>query len=416
MARLVVMDALGLTYRAYYALARWGTDEHGQKKAYPTLTNSRQEPTNAIYGMATMLVKLRRELKPDRWALAWDGPGPTFRHELYEQYKQNRPDMPPELSEQLTPIEDLARCLGLPVIEQPGMEADDVMATLARVGEEAGYEVLLVTGDKDMLQLIDDAVNVLSPQGKGDEYARLDAAGVRAKWGVGPEQIRDVLALMGDASDGYPGVPGVGEKTAVELLTAFGTLDGIYARLGDIKKPALVKKLVENKGLAYLSRELATVRRDLELGLTLDDLRVGPVRREELSEFAKRWEVRRLEQVAAELGGGGAEAGAPPRQRAPERRGTAAEQRVAPANASSPAAVAAAVEAPHEAAPFGVGTIARREAPLPASLAPGVQGDLFSVAPLGIGDTAGLSSLDELAERVHAVRARALHGLGVLPV
>src|SRR5262249_57074990 len=102
------------------------------------------------------------------------------------------------------------------------------------------------------------------------------------------------------AQEGYPGVPGVGEKPAVELLTAFGTLDGIYARLGDIKKPALVKKLVENKGLAYLSRELATVRRDLELGLTLDDLRVGPVRREELREFAKRWEVRRLEQVAAD--------------------------------------------------------------------------------------------------------------------
>ena len=134
MPRLVVMDALGLTYRAYYALARWGTDEHGQKKAYPALTNSRKEPTNAIYGMATMLVKLRRELKPDRWALAWDGPGPTFRHELYAEYKQNRPDMPQELSDQLTPIEDMARCLGLPVIEKPGMEADDVMATLSRVG------------------------------------------------------------------------------------------------------------------------------------------------------------------------------------------------------------------------------------------------------------------------------------------
>src|SRR5262249_26787625 len=336
MARLVVMDALGLTYRAYYALARWGTDEHGQKKAYPTLTNSRQEPTNAIYGMATMLVKLRRELKPDRWALAWDGPGPTFRPELYEQYKQNRPDMPPELSEQLTPIEDLARCLGLPVVEQPGMGADDLVAALAPVGEGAGYEGLVVTGDKDMLQLIDDAVNVLSPQGKGDEYARLDAAGVRAKWGVGPEQIRDVLALMGDASDGYPGVPGVGEKTAVELLSTFGTLDALYERLPELKKPALAKKLAEHKAEALLSRELATVRTDLDLGLSLDDVAVGPVRRDGLSSLARRWEVRRLEQVAVELGVGDADAGVPAPQRPAERRGTAAEQAPRPRLGETP--------------------------------------------------------------------------------
>src|SRR5262245_32296717 len=184
MPRLVVLDALGLAYRAYYALARWGRDANGQRKAYPALSNSRKEPTNAIYGMATMIVKLRRELKPDAWALAWDGPGPTFRHELYKEYKEHRPPMPEELSVQLTPIEDLARCLGLPVIEKAGMEADDVMATLSRVGAEAGYEVLLITGDKDMLQLVDGAVAVLVPQGKGDDYVRLDPDGVRAKWGV----------------------------------------------------------------------------------------------------------------------------------------------------------------------------------------------------------------------------------------
>src|SRR5437762_2761659 len=327
MPRLVVLDALGLAYRAYYALARWGREASGQRKAYPALSNSRREPTNAIYGMANLLVKFRRELEPDRWALAWDGPGPTFRHELYPAYKENRPAMPEELSVQLTPIEDLARCLGLPVVEKPGMEADDVMATLARVGAEAGYEVLLVTGDKDMLQLVGGSVAVLAPQGKGDDYAKLDADGVRARWGVPPERMRDVLALMGDASDGYPGVPGVGEKTAVELLNAFDTLDGIYERLGEIKKPALAKKLADHKALAYLSRELATLRRDLDLGLTLDDLQVAPVRREELLEFAKRWEVRRLEQLATEMGVSAEQAGAPVPQRPAERRGTAAEQR-----------------------------------------------------------------------------------------
>jgi 5'-3' exonuclease len=350
MPRLVVMDALGLAYRSYYALARWGTNEKGEKHRYPALSNSRKEPTNAIYGMANLFMKFRRELKPDRWALAWDGPGPTFRHELYPQYKEHRPEMPEELAAQLTPIEDLARCMGLPVIEKPGMEADDVMATLSRVGAEAGYEVVLVTGDKDMLQLVGESVFVLAPQGKGDEYARLDAESVRAKWGVPPEQIRDVLALMGDASDGYPGVPGVGEKTAVELLTTFGSVDAMYERLAEIKKPALAKKLAENKALAYVSRELATVRRDLDLGFALDDLAVAPIRRDELLAFAKRWEVRRLEQVANEVGVADEQAGAPVPQRPADRRGTAAEQSSRGRERAS-GATTATVEAPDRAGP-----------------------------------------------------------------
>jgi DNA polymerase-1 len=410
MPRLVVLDALGLAYRAYYALARWGMDEKGQRHAYPALNNSRKEPTNAIYGMANLFLKFRRELKPDRWALAWDGPGPTFRHELYPGYKEHRPAMPEELSVQLTPIEDLALCMGLPVLEKPGMEADDVMATLSRVGAEAGYEVVLVTGDKDMLQLVNESVIVLSPQAKGDDYARLDADGVRAKWGVPPEQIRDVLALMGDATDGYPGVPGVGEKTAVELLTTFGSVDAMYERLDEIKKPALRKKLEENKALAYLSRELATVRRDLDLGLTLDDLAVAPIRRDELMAFAKHWEVRRLEQVANDLGVTLDQAGLPAPQRPADRRGTAAEQSSRRRDGTS-TATTATVEAPDL---FGVGTIARPATPLPASLA-GAQGDLFADAGAEAGVDAG-ASLGELVERVHEVRARALHGLAVLPI
>ena len=407
MPRLVVLDALGLAYRAYYALARWGRDDKGQRHAFPALSNSRKEPTNAIYGMANLFLKFRRELKPDRWALAWDGPGPTFRHELYKRYKEHRPEMPEELSAQLTPIEDLARCVGLPVIEKPGMEADDVMATLSRMGAEAGYEVVLVTGDKDMLQLVDDSVFVLSPQARGDEYARLDADGVRARWGVPPDRIRDVLALMGDATDGYPGVPGVGEKTAVELLNRFGSVDEMYERLDEIQKPGLLKKLSENKALAYLSRELATVRRDLDLGLTLDDLAVAPVRRDELLEFAKRWEVRRLEQVANDMGVAESEAGAPVPQRPAERRGTAAEQRAR----NGGVALAGAPAGPDL---FGVGTIAPPATPLPRTLA-GAQGDLFAEVPAEAGVDAG-AGLGDLAATVHEVRARALHGLAVLPV
>jgi 5'-3' exonuclease len=344
--------------------------------------------------MANLFVKFRRELAPDYWALAWDGPGPTFRHELYKEYKEHRPAMPEELSAQLTPIEDLARCMGLPVIEKPGMEADDVMATLARVGSEAGHEVLLVTGDKDMLQVVGGTVAVLSPQSKGDDYARLDADGVRAKWGVPPDQIRDVLALMGDASDGYPGVRGVGEKTAVELLSQFGSVDAVYARIAEIKKPALVRKLTENKALAYLSRELATVRADLDLGLTLDQLAVAPIRRDELLAFAKRWEVRRLEQVANELGVADAEAGAPAPQRPADRRGTAAEQASprAPgchqgmgqagsgADGSATVATVWTDRAPRVRREHDRAT----EAPLPASLL-GNQGDLFAGASAEAG-------------------------------
>lgn len=395
MSRLIVLDALGLAYRAYYAFI-------GRP-----LLNSRRENTSAIFGFGNSAMKLRRERRPDLWALAWDGPGPTFRHDLYPDYKAHRPPMPEDLASQLTPIEDLARCLGLPVIEKPGMEADDVMATLARLGAEAGHEVILVTGDKDMLQCVNERVTVLVPPSRGDEYQLMDPAGVRAKWGVGPDGIRDVLALMGDSSDNIPGVPGVGEKTAVELLARFGSLDAIYDRLEEVAKPALKRKLAENKAMAYLSRELATVRADLDLGLALDDLRALPVRADDLRAFAEHWEIRRLAAIADAEGVGAAQAGAPAPARPAERRGTAAEP---------PAAARAATPSLFEAAPFS--------APVAPATLPGAapvvvpdepaQGDLFA-APAAAGAAPG-PSLAEIAERVHAVRARALHGLAIVPV
>lgn len=174
MARLVVLDALGLAYRAYYAFI-------GRP-----LRNPAGENSSAVFGFSNMALKFRRDLEPTLWALAWDGPGPTFRHELYPEYKAHRPPMPDDLRSQLDPIEELARCIGLPVIEKPGMEADDVMATLARAGAAAGFEVVLITADKDMLQVVNERVTVLAPQGKGDEMKRMDAAAVREKWGWAP--------------------------------------------------------------------------------------------------------------------------------------------------------------------------------------------------------------------------------------
>jgi DNA polymerase-1 len=381
MSRLVVLDALGLAYRAYYAFIN------------RPLLNSRRENTSAIFGFGNMALRFRREQSPEYWALAWDGPGPTFRHEMYPEYKAHRPPMPEDLASQLSPIEELAQCLGLPVIEKSGMEADDVMATLARAGAEAGHEVVLVTGDKDMLQVVNERVKVLAPQGRGDEYRLMDADAVREKWGVGPDGIRDVLALMGDSSDNIPGVPGVGEKTAVELMKTFGSLDALYARLAEVTKPALHRRLEEHRALAYLSRDLATVRGDLDLGLSIDDLRAAPVRRDALAAFAKHWEIRRLEKVAAEEGVSEADAGAPVAARPAERRGTAAEQRETPAD---PAFGRATFDAP---------------AALPASLAP--QGDLFGGAEAGPD---GGPTLESIAARLHAVRARSPHGLAVVPV
>lgn len=396
MARLVVLDALGLAYRAYYAFI-------GRP-----LRNSRGENTSAIFGFSNMALRFRRDLAPTSWALAWDGPGPTFRHEMYPEYKAHRPPMPEDLASQLTPIEELSQCLGLPVIEKPGMEADDVMATLARLGAEAGLEVILVTADKDMLQVVNDRVTVMAPAGKGDDLIRMDPDAVRAKWGVGPEHIRDVLALMGDSSDNIPGVPGVGEKTAVELMKQFGSLEALYEQVESITKPALKRKLVENRELAYLSRELATVRPDLDLGLSLDALTLAPIRRDDLTQFARRWEIRRLENVAQSQGE--ADAGATVPARSAERRGTAAEQPGTGVRLKGERPARA--EVPDL---FGAPSIAPPTRPLPASLTREPQGDLFAAASAQ-APTEGGPSLEAIAERVHAVRARSWHGLAVVPV
>ena len=387
MPRLIVLDALGLIYRAHYALI-------GRP-----LKNTRGETTSAIFGFGNTALKLRRELKPDRWALAWDGPGPTFRHLRFPAYKATRPPMPEDLAAQLGPIEDLARCLGLPVIEKPGMEADDVMATLAARGAAAGYEVILVTGDKDMLQVVNDRVLVMAPQSRGEDYLRLDPDAVRQEWHVGPEHIRDVLALMGDSTDNIPGVPGVGRVTAVNLMGRFGSLEALYARLDEVTQPALKQRLIEHRDLAFLSRDLATVAADLDLGLTVEDLAVAPIRRDELLAFARRWELKRLEVLAGEQGVAAGAAGAPAAGRAPGRRGTAAEQPGTGVPLAAPRGVAVAAPAP---AP---------RAPSPAATGPAAaQGmlDLWGGEPA--------PSNDERIARLHAVRARALHGLALLPL
>jgi len=394
MPRLFVLDAMGLAYRSYYAFVR------------RPLLNSKGENTSAIFGMANIILKIRREEKPDFWALAWDGPGPTFRHERYPDYKATRKPMPEDLRSQLSPIEDMAQALGLPVLEIPGTEADDVMATLAHRGAAEGFEVVLVTSDKDMLQSVEDRVRVYAPQSRGEDWERIDAGGVRAKWGVGPEHIRDVLALMGDTSDNIPGVPGVGEKTAVELMHTFGSLEALYQRLDEVTKPALRKKLEENREIAFLSRELATVKHDLDLGLGWEQLRCAPIRREPLQAFAERFEVRRLASVAAEEGSSEAEAGALAPARPAERRGTASEMEGTGVKLAAPGVFGPARE------PLATAAAPPTSAAVAGASAPASQSSLDLW-----GDGSGTEAEEgELVRRLHDVRARALHGLALLPI
>jgi len=458
--RLIVLDALGLAYRAHYAFIR------------RPLVTAAGEPTSAIFGFANMALRIRREERPDRWALAWDGPGLTFRHERFPDYKATRKPMPDELLAQIPVIEEVAQALGLPVIEIPGCEADDVMATLAVQGARAGWDVTLVTSDKDLLQLVNDRVTVLAPAGRGEEHVRMDRAAVHARWGVAPEQIGDVLALMGDASDNVPGVKGVGEKTAVELISTFGSLDALYERLAEVPRPALREKLAAHRAMAYLSRELVTVRTDLALPVGLEDLRVAPVRRDDLVALARRWQLQRLERIAHELGVDEAEAGSRVHARSAERRGTAAETqaagvRLAGAPAPRPPAAPPASDEGEAGGGAGGGGRAGRDAPpatgparahgpeaaearpvsdagaapagdvAPASVAPAVRAlrraafaprpgeqgtlDLFGARPpegLAGGGEAGedLGAPEVIARRLHAVRARSVHGLALLPV
>ena len=380
---------MNLAYRAYYAFIR------------RPLVNSKGENTSAIFGFANSVLKIRKEEKPDYWALAWDGPGETFRHRTFREYKATRKPMPEDLAPQIEPISRVAEALGLPLLQLPGMEADDVMATLAHRGEQDGFDVVLVTSDKDMLQLVTDKVTILAPSGRpSDEYVRLDAAAVKEKWGVDPLQTRDVLAIMGDTSDNVPGVKGIGEKGAVDLITAFGSLEELYARIGEITKPALRQKLETSRDLAFLSRELVTVKTDCDLALVWDDLEMQPIRRDALRELSKRFELIKLEQIANTLRSAEAGEGPPLPARPGERAAGAGAMGKAAAQTTLP-----------ENDPWGP----------PSQGSPPPQGalDLFAgleVGGLAVATTPGTRDLNDLETEARALLDRAKSGLALLPI
>ncbi|MAB99463.1 MAG: DNA polymerase I, partial [Pseudomonadaceae bacterium] len=261
---LVLVDGSSYLYRAFHAL--------------PPMTTSKGVPTGAVKGVLNMLKSLRKQYPDSPFAVIFDAKGGTFRDEMFAEYKANRPSMPDDLRVQVEPLHASVKALGFPLLCVEGVEADDVIGTLARKAAAEGRDVVISTGDKDMAQLVCEHVTLVNTM-TGSVY---DIAGVIEKFGVGPELIIDYLALMGDKVDNIPGVPGVGEKTALGLLVGVGGgLDVIYANLDKVPSlpirgaKTLPAKLEEHRDMAYLSYKLATIKLDVELSIEIDDLHPG---------------------------------------------------------------------------------------------------------------------------------------------
>jgi DNA polymerase-1 len=255
-----LVDGSGQFHRAYHAIRG--------------LATSRGLPTNATYGFTTMLRKLLEDEKPERVVVLFDPPGKTFRHERFAEYKANRPAMESDLAVQLPYIRRVCEAFRLPVVEVPGFEADDVIATLARQAVEQGFQVVVVTADKDLLQLVSEDVVVLNPGREGTGAARLDRRAVEEKWGVPPERVVDVLALVGDSVDNVPGVPGIGDKGARELVREYGPLESVIANADRLKRAAYREGLKAHAADARLSKELVTLRRDVPVALDAEAVAV----------------------------------------------------------------------------------------------------------------------------------------------
>jgi DNA polymerase-1 len=278
---LILVDGSSYLYRAYHA--------------FPPLTNSAGEPTGAMYGVLNMLRSLILQYQPSHAAVVFDAKGKTFRDELFEHYKSHRPPMPDDLRAQIEPLHKMVKAMGLPLMAVSGVEADDVIGTLAREAEKMGRPVLISTGDKDMAQLVTPGITLINTM----TNTILGPEEVVTKYGVPPELIIDFLALMGDSSDNIPGVPGVGEKTAQALLQGLGGLDTLYSEQDKIAgltfrgAKTMAAKLEQNKEVAYLSYQLATIKTDVELELTCEQLEVQQPAAEELLSLFKQYEFKR---------------------------------------------------------------------------------------------------------------------------
>ena len=278
---LVLVDGSSYLYRAFHA--------------FPPLTNSAGEPTGAMYGVLNMLKSLISQVQPSHIAVVFDAKGKTFRDEMFEQYKSHRPPMPDDLRKQIQPLHDIIRALGIPLLVIEGVEADDVIGTLAVAASKVNQKVLISTGDKDMAQLVDDNIMLINTMNN----TLLDREAVIEKYGIPPELIIDYLALMGDSADNIPGVAGVGEKTALGLLQGIGSMAEIYANLDKVAElpirgaKKLGDKLLAEKEMADLSYRLATIKTDVALDITPEQLTLGASNNDQLTEYFGRYEFKR---------------------------------------------------------------------------------------------------------------------------
>ncbi|MFB4362626.1 DNA polymerase I [Pantoea sp. BS_8] len=278
---LILVDGSSYLYRAYHA--------------FPPLTNSAGEPTGAMYGVLNMLKSLLVQYSPTHVAVVFDAKGKTFRDELFEHYKSHRPPMPDDLRSQIEPLHEMVRAMGLPLLAVSGVEADDVIGTLALEAEKKGYSVLISTGDKDMAQLVTPAITLINTMNN----TILGPEEVEQKYGVPPALIIDFLAMMGDSSDNIPGVPGVGEKTAQALLQGLGGMQSIYDNLDKVADlsfrgaKTMATKLEQNREVAFLSYQLATIKTDVALDQPCEALTVGEPDIQALQALFSRYEFRR---------------------------------------------------------------------------------------------------------------------------
>lgn len=286
MARLFLFDGTGLAYRAYYAVDQ-------------SLSTTSGLPTNAIYGVLRMMIKFLKEYvsQGDCVAFAMDKKTHTYRHELIKDYKAQRPQVPDAMVQQLPYIKKGVQAVGVKVLEYEGCEADDVIATLAKKGESVFEQIFIVTGDKDMLQLVNEKIKVWRPTKGISDLELYDTFKVRERYHVEPSQIVDVLSLMGDAVDNVPGVKGIGMKTAIELVQRYGDLENIYKNID--KNSRIGRLLMEGYETAFISKKSVTLMKDLDLGIQWKELEYTGYKEKELVEFLKEME---FSSIMKELG------------------------------------------------------------------------------------------------------------------
>ncbi|MBI2847290.1 MAG: DNA polymerase I [Chloroflexi bacterium] len=296
---LIVIDAHALVHRAFHALPPFSVRRTG-------------EPTGAVFGFVNTLLKSLNELNPTHWAIAFDRPGPTFRHTRYEGYKATRPKASVELISQFRRVHDLVQAFNMPVFELDGYEADDVIGTLCLQAEQKGMDTIIITGDTDTVQLVSPRVRSLIPKGMFRDTVLYDEAAVKERYGVTPSQIADFKSLKGDPTDNIPGVPSIGDKTAAKLLQQFESIEELYRRINEVEPPKLRDLLRQNEEMVRRNKELATILRDLPITLDLSACRRSAYNREKVLELFRELEFTSILARLPQSEGLSLETGKPP--------------------------------------------------------------------------------------------------------